>query len=542
MIRPSFSRTQTICGYCGKRGLRINIKDCNPNQEHGILSATNYAPASNQIQEVNNTVLRAQADVIFFTNEISRMSKLVSQFEYLRRRANDYICTQRAVLAPIHQLPVEVLTTIFLLSAPEVDICDSKSTTWQIMQVCTRWREIALRTTKLWASIRIHPEAVTSSARSQYLSHAVPSAFRALPFCVRRSMNDPISLSASESTIFAKMVNECSSILSQRLTHLSLPLLALIQLVAILGRSGSSGRDFRMLSSLTIVEEPHQRFLQLVTNTGARFPQLTQLSMTLIDFASTRLDLPMHQITKYIIDTTSVDPSRYREVTTILGRMPNLQDLQLFGGIHSRDLFISDIINLPYLRSLTIQCRTSTLARLAYRLNVPALTKLHLIGCGYFPCSIAAEIITLLHVSTCSLTELVLEEVPSSFALQILEITPTLTKLKLKKLVQNEQVPVVQILRFLTRSEDDDHFPRLHSFSFHDSQPSTKEDILQTIFLIMSRLPASHVNQNFGGPSFEPLLQAAIKFETLMEDKMRVILQQFRVETRGRVFLDISVY
>ncbi|KAH6895020.1 hypothetical protein BKA70DRAFT_1319264 [Coprinopsis sp. MPI-PUGE-AT-0042] len=112
---------------------------------------TNYAPSDTEIATINRIVIYVDA--------------LAAQFEprIETHKANQAICSafsaaHRILLSPIRRVPADILTTIFLLC---IDPTNKSNMTAEgspllFTRVCHQWRELAIGTPSLWASISIH--------------------------------------------------------------------------------------------------------------------------------------------------------------------------------------------------------------------------------------------------------------------------------------------------------------------------------------------------------------------------------------------------
>ncbi|KAJ6561932.1 hypothetical protein B0H19DRAFT_1375213 [Mycena capillaripes] len=60
----------------------------------------------------------------------------------------------------IHRLPTEIISEIFVHCSTKHDGCKPRL----VATVCTRWREVALATSKLWSNIHVHQEEIKSES------------------------------------------------------------------------------------------------------------------------------------------------------------------------------------------------------------------------------------------------------------------------------------------------------------------------------------------------------------------------------------------
>ncbi|THU75539.1 hypothetical protein K435DRAFT_576113, partial [Dendrothele bispora CBS 962.96] len=84
---------------------------------------------------------RLKADLCFFEEEHSRLDK--------------YLKDCRALSSPIHSLPPELLTEIFMLSFNSNGLESPIGPAFRLGAVCSRWRTLALSTPCLWSRLEI---------------------------------------------------------------------------------------------------------------------------------------------------------------------------------------------------------------------------------------------------------------------------------------------------------------------------------------------------------------------------------------------------
>ncbi|KAF8976400.1 hypothetical protein BDQ17DRAFT_1207910, partial [Cyathus striatus] len=77
----------------------------------------------------------------------AELSNLQSQLSYIR----EFTKFQKSLLSPIGQLPDDILGEIFnCICEHGISIGSRWGRIWSLMQVCSRWRNVAQSTPSLW--------------------------------------------------------------------------------------------------------------------------------------------------------------------------------------------------------------------------------------------------------------------------------------------------------------------------------------------------------------------------------------------------------
>ncbi|KAL0063967.1 hypothetical protein AAF712_009157 [Marasmius tenuissimus] len=148
------------------------------NGESLLRTLREWSIPSFSVEEMDKLVSNALYDIDLFENCIQRLR---GRQAALKRDVTRY----RSLHSPIRKLPPEILRRIFGYACvldPTVEY-PFRSTAFRISSVCNRWREIALQSPELWASLN-----VMLGARS-----LIP-----VRLTVARSQNHPLSLRLTE--------------------------------------------------------------------------------------------------------------------------------------------------------------------------------------------------------------------------------------------------------------------------------------------------------------------------------------------------------
>ncbi|KAJ7581434.1 hypothetical protein C8J56DRAFT_895852 [Mycena floridula] len=128
-------------------------------------------------------------------DEISRLSAAIDKLVLERERLQSNVASYRAILAPIRLLPEDMLREIFVSCLPSNKAASTAITDAPLLlgRICRSWREIALSTPALWASIHVRfPfKTGTNSLRAQRLcdeAHAWIARSGTCPLTIRVTM------------------------------------------------------------------------------------------------------------------------------------------------------------------------------------------------------------------------------------------------------------------------------------------------------------------------------------------------------------------
>ncbi|KAH6906309.1 hypothetical protein BKA70DRAFT_1401519 [Coprinopsis sp. MPI-PUGE-AT-0042] len=111
---------------------------------------TNYSPSDTGIGTINEILLKVD----------TMSAQLEAQIEALRAKhaaVASFAASHRALLSPIRRVPLDVLTTIFLVCMESYKTCTMTPDQSPLLltRVCHQWRELVVNTPSLWTSISI---------------------------------------------------------------------------------------------------------------------------------------------------------------------------------------------------------------------------------------------------------------------------------------------------------------------------------------------------------------------------------------------------
>ncbi|KAJ7094309.1 hypothetical protein C8R44DRAFT_684588, partial [Mycena epipterygia] len=108
------------------------------------LFSSTTIPSPAQTSAIEEVVQRAE-------EELSAKKRAIDHLERQRAELEEFVSTHRGVLSTMRRLPNEMLCDIFSRCEDPVAPFDPlESTLWRVVQVCSRWRAVALACPQLW--------------------------------------------------------------------------------------------------------------------------------------------------------------------------------------------------------------------------------------------------------------------------------------------------------------------------------------------------------------------------------------------------------
>ncbi|KZP03861.1 hypothetical protein FIBSPDRAFT_768315, partial [Athelia psychrophila] len=133
------------CCKCGYELTRPDINLPEPPFPDLLNLDSNYVLPAAQSNVILNSISSALHDVEQLNQDISRLQRALSELRRKRSEAQSFARAHRTLVAPIRQMPAEIIADIFLHC-----IEDSLAHPILLASICSRWRAIALASTRLW--------------------------------------------------------------------------------------------------------------------------------------------------------------------------------------------------------------------------------------------------------------------------------------------------------------------------------------------------------------------------------------------------------
>lgn len=116
------------------------------------LLRTNYVPPGDDAQKIREVVSNTR-------EELGRVEAEIRELQTRQLGILGHVKVHQALLAPIRQVPNEILQEIFLhvVTKDWVTLADgvSQPPAWTLSWVCSRWRAISLATPQIWSFIAV---------------------------------------------------------------------------------------------------------------------------------------------------------------------------------------------------------------------------------------------------------------------------------------------------------------------------------------------------------------------------------------------------
>ncbi|KAF5384615.1 hypothetical protein D9757_007495 [Collybiopsis confluens] len=156
-----------------------------------LVLGTNHVPTSRELLELNDVLIEPQQEIGRLDSEIARVQTMLDELLAQKQQVKSYIDAHRALMAPIRQIPSEILAEIFYWCMPldvGYGVRSVERAPLLLTTICRDWRHVAINTANVWTSLHIHiPLYLSSSACCRRIA--------GVELWLQRSGGLPISLS-----------------------------------------------------------------------------------------------------------------------------------------------------------------------------------------------------------------------------------------------------------------------------------------------------------------------------------------------------------
>ncbi|KAJ7167877.1 hypothetical protein C8R46DRAFT_1350790 [Mycena filopes] len=304
---------------------------------------TNAVPSDAECADIRALLEGPCEELQRIEKEIDRLQSLIDEADKRRQELKELIDPHLALISPARQLPEDIIRSIFMETLPSIRNAALVSTEAPLLlcRISKPWRDIALRTTQLWAAIHIvipHPEKV------QILSDLVTT-------WISRSGSVPLGIS---------MVHSRTSDANCDVSSLFSALLAVaprwrdMQLtVSDYSHFGSlTPEDVPLLKSIALRQGSIRRaadpsgMLKFLATTSLRSAELPSPDCVL------KNPLSLAFLTHLKLPTNVYTALEYNETLGILHQCPLLETCELVLGRTAPGL--APRVHLPHLRHLAV--------------------------------------------------------------------------------------------------------------------------------------------------------------------------------------------
>lgn len=363
-------------------------------------------PSTSQESAIQKTILEWQQNLANMDAKIARLTTTLDELRQNRTAIDRYVKDHESIiLSPIRRLPVEILGEIFATYTKD------EYAPWLLMRVCIGWRDVALATPKVWATI-----VLNMSQRDNFSSEYIGG----VTTWIARSRSHPLTIKiddtrSRESHPIAELLVVCSD----RWQHLSLN-------TRDLRHFQTTENSLASLQSLScrIAHEMHEVY----NLTRARRLRCLHVYGRL---SSDNFSLDWHQLRD--IHLHGIDAGACLQ---FLSQCPNLfyVDIIQGGTPSSASAHLGPQISLQSVKILQLKLPLSS-AGLIDCLTLPNLRDLRLMRLGrrdqFESADICPSLTALMRRSNCSLEQLILPLSPSDDYLEkFLQSIPLLANLE----------------------------------------------------------------------------------------------------------------
>ncbi|KAJ7253515.1 hypothetical protein C8J57DRAFT_1473838 [Mycena rebaudengoi] len=118
---------------------------------------TNIIPNDAECQQIRDFLVDPRKEAAHLAEQIARMQKVLEDLARKRDDLTEFIVAHLALVSPARRLPDDVVREIFVASLPKDRNCaiSAKDSPLLLCTICQSWRNLALSTPRMWASIHI---------------------------------------------------------------------------------------------------------------------------------------------------------------------------------------------------------------------------------------------------------------------------------------------------------------------------------------------------------------------------------------------------
>ncbi|KAF9534041.1 hypothetical protein CPB83DRAFT_845002 [Crepidotus variabilis] len=366
---------------------------------------TNYAPSNEEIHIISKLLDGPSSRLEALTLEIEKLQNELNQKLEEHAALDSQIAEYRALIkSPIRQVPEDILREIFVRCLPQDHSAPMHSTYTPILllRICSKWREIAISTPQLWASIHIPIPHATPYYYSQdeaemddYHTKATETTKKratAVDSWLARSGACPLDISLfSYGMIDSTYCEEIFTVVRKYSMHWK-KLDFVCPADCFKTFASLSPSDVPLLESLTIKGDNEGSGTQsfLWSNCGVfEASKLCEVSISQLDEDATSLPFKWAQLTSLTLLKfgRTRNPPTNRHLFDILRQCVNLVTCRIelpytppIVVFIPEDNFSDDPISLPLLQNLALNDGGSDITVYLGRLLVPALESFEFFG------------------------------------------------------------------------------------------------------------------------------------------------------------------
>ena len=327
----------------------------------------NNMPDSDTRHEIEEIVRHANADIDFLEREISKLQTTLLDLQHRRQAIQLHVDSNKALLAPIRRLPVEILQNIFTLCFPFVSTANVACLPFKVSHVSAHWRAVASTTPDLWRRVELNLVALPALSPRERLHIYL----RFVNLVHNQSGTRPVCMSITPH-LSIKDLREFQG------------LGAILRLMALnfSGRWDELSIDIDLFNSIRSSEVKTLSGLKRLTLSDKlrniplchlphNLSQLTHLKLVSCSSPAIRLvNMPWSQITHFEAQHVPI-----YDLGPALGQMSALTHAHLSALGSYYDAPVLPPIWLLHLRDLTLSCSEAIICDIAQSLTTPSLSR-----------------------------------------------------------------------------------------------------------------------------------------------------------------------
>ena len=160
---PSSTHSDTLCPDCAARVSQLRRPLVSP-LEHLLSETSRHLPSAAEEIQIRHIIDEASTRVSEIDATSARINLILKELAAERKIIQEYADKHRVMVAPVWELPPEILSYIFVLCLPSRAPLDIKRHSIRRSLSMTRinrhWRNVALGTPQLWTTIFIDSAAM----------------------------------------------------------------------------------------------------------------------------------------------------------------------------------------------------------------------------------------------------------------------------------------------------------------------------------------------------------------------------------------------
>ena len=165
--------------------------------------ATNFPLPEHLKTTIRTHIYSEKGQLTILDGEIRRTRALLNELRQQHTHRSAQLERYQMALAPYRDLPIEVLSEIFLRSLAEWGVPIPRSNMdapWNIIRICSLWRQLGLSTPEFWTRLNLGLMGQGSPGQANHMMNSVAKAV------IDASQNYPLAVRTDFGTIASKLV------------------------------------------------------------------------------------------------------------------------------------------------------------------------------------------------------------------------------------------------------------------------------------------------------------------------------------------------